>query len=189
MTTDLIGLIPHGWSGGEAVAKWWRGKHLHLYRLRKNCAQCEKEMTIDVTKAAIMGTAKNAGLHLTRCVKCREASRATDSQQVGMSRPHTAHDPVDQIIASASDNGEVTALRAQNEMFLKSIQALQQQNTQLNAELSKLRSETLSTKETYELPAAMAAAKLRLPAEPLTMAQSTANMQAFVAKNKMPWEA
>lgn len=75
MTTDLTGLIPHGWKGGEAVTKWWRGKHLHLFRLRKACAQCGDEMILDVTRAAIIGTAKNAGLHLTRCAKCRGQSK------------------------------------------------------------------------------------------------------------------
>lgn len=185
MPTDLTGLIPHGWSGGEAVTKWWRGKHLHLYRLRKNCAQCQKEMTIDVTKAAITGAAKNAGLHLTRCVKCREQSRAADSQQPSMSRPFTKDDPIDQLGVSGPNSGEIEALRAQNEMFLRSVQALTARNAELNAELVKIRSATLAVKAQYELQPAMAA-QAALPPEPMTLATSTAALKA--AKNKMPWE-
>lgn len=188
MSTDLTGLIPYGWHGGEAVTKWWRGKHLHLYRLRKNCAQCGKEMTIDVTKAAITGTAKNAGLHLARCQTCREKSRAADSQQPGMSRPFAKHDPMDELAALAPKNDEVEMLRAQNEMFMRSIQALQQQLADLKRVHDVVAYEHSVMKAKYDLPAAMQAQKtkpLALPPEPLTMAQSTANMNA--TKNKMPW--
>lgn len=176
MTTDLTGLIPHGWTGGEAVTKWWRGKFIHLYRLRKNCAQCGREMTIDVTKAAIVGEAKNAGLHLVRCSDCR-----VKTPRDIMSRPSVRGDsPVSATDTSVLQNtDELEALRAQNEMFLRSIQALQAQNIELNKQLSALRSK-------YELQPAMAALS-KLPPEPLTMAQSTA-LLAKAVQNKMPWE-
>lgn len=108
MSTDLTGLIPHGWCGGEAVTKWWRGKHLHLYRLRKNCAQCQREMVLDVTRAAIIGEAKNAGLHLSRCPKCRAASKSEGAT----SRPYTKEDePVAQVQSTPADNTELEQLR------------------------------------------------------------------------------
>ena len=73
--------LPNGWTGGEAKTKWWRGKFVHLYRLTKPCAQCNRPMVIDVTAAALEGTAQNAGLHLKRCPECRAASKN------GTSRP------------------------------------------------------------------------------------------------------
>ena len=177
MSTDLTGLIPHGWSGGEAVTKWWRGKFIHLYRLRKNCAQCGKEMTLDVTKAAIAGEAKNAGLHLVRCPGCR----AKTPRDV-TSRPSVRDDApsiVDDIVPIEDTSSEVEMLRAQNDAFLKSVQALQARNIELNAELVALRSK-------HELQSAMAA-QAKPPAEPLTMEKSIALLNE-AAKNKMPWQ-
>lgn len=78
--------LPHGWGGGVAVTKWWRGKFVHLYRLQKPCAQCNTNMTIDVTREALRGDKKNSGLLLKRCAGCRNISRA----DVGRSRPHVA---------------------------------------------------------------------------------------------------
>lgn len=78
------GPLPAHWSGGEATAKWWRGKLMNLYRLTRACSECGGVMNIDVTKAALEGTAKNAGLHLKRCATCRARSQAIGTT----SRPH-----------------------------------------------------------------------------------------------------
>lgn len=175
MTTDLTGLIPHGWAGGEAVTKWWRGKHLHLYRLRKNCAQCGKEMVLDVTKAAITGTAKNAGLHLTRCMGCREASKS----EGGTSRPRTKDDPIETQIAAA----HVAAPPQEVEMYLKSIQALQGQLQELHAKYKAVFDENSKLKAKlapYELAPAMEAAK---PFDPHAMLA-----KELGSKKKLPWE-
>jgi hypothetical protein len=67
----LQGTMLHGWKIGEPITKWWRGKYIHLYRITKACAQCGQEMTLDVTKKALAGTAKNSGFQLTRCLECR----------------------------------------------------------------------------------------------------------------------
>lgn len=79
-TPNYAGPLPPGWTGGAAKTKWWRGKHVHLYTLKKPCAECHREMTIDVTRGAIEGTAKNAGLHLARCPECRAKSVGTNSR-------------------------------------------------------------------------------------------------------------
>jgi hypothetical protein len=76
----FMGNLPRGWSGGEAVTKWWKGSWIHLYRLRKSCAQCGAEMVIDVTKAALEGRARNAGLHLARCETCRSQKEDATSR-------------------------------------------------------------------------------------------------------------
>ena len=172
MATDLTGMIPHGWSGGESVTKWWKGNHLHLYRLRKNCAQCNAEMTIDVTKAAIMGTAKNAGLHLTRCPKCRAESKGGLGSRGGTSRPTVEGQ------APASDAlTDTEFLEAELTGVYKQIDAVRAENAALKERLAK-----------YELaPAIAAVAKPIKPYEPpLTMAESTARLNA-AAKEKMPW--
>lgn len=78
------GPLPEGWHGGQSTTKWWRGQIMHLYRLKRPCAECSAEMQIDVTKAALDGTAKNAGLHLKRCATCRARSKALGTT----SRPH-----------------------------------------------------------------------------------------------------
>ena len=72
----MTNTVLYGWEVGEQVSKWWRGRFVSLYRLRKSCAQCGRGMVIDVTKAAIAGTAKNAGLHIVRCEECRNAARS-----------------------------------------------------------------------------------------------------------------
>ena len=183
MPTDLTGLIPHGWAGGEAVTKWWRGKHLHLYRLRKNCAQCGKEMILDVTKAAIAGTAKNAGLHLTRCPQCRNASK----EEGGTSRPTTRSE-----FTPVSDNAELETLRSANATMKEELEGLYVQLKELRQQLGQNVVAAPKPPETH-----------RLPPEPLTMAESTKALDAtiksrtiteelrqkFLAKNnlKMPW--
>lgn len=115
---NWTGPLPEGWTGGEQLTKWWRGQYVHLYTLRKPCAQCGREMRIDVSKAALEGTAKNAGLKLKRCKICRDASRALGSS----SRPHVegqerhaapAEQPtVDTMIATMKE--ELEGLYAQN---------------------------------------------------------------------------
>lgn len=169
MSTDLTGLIPYGWTGGEAVTKWWRGKHLHLYRLRKNCAQCGKEMILDVTKAAIAGTAKNAGLHLTRCPQCRNASKA----EGGTSRPTTRSE-----FTTPTNDNELDALCTANATMKEELKGLYIQIKELRERLAG-----------YEggMPiAARTPAPRKLPPEPLTMADSTKTLLAG-NKPKMPW--
>jgi hypothetical protein len=154
--------LPQGWRGGEAVTKWWRGSMLHLYRLRKPCAQCADEMVIDVTAAALEGKAKNAGLLLQRCQNCRAAAKG------GTSRPRTNKAPSPavssqapaQAAVSGADPGELAELKAERDEYAQSVMdqgqligTLKRENEQLKARLAQ-----------YELPAAMAAA------------------------NKMPWE-
>lgn len=171
MSTDFTGIIPHGWSGGEAVTKWWRGKYVHLYRLHRECAQCGKEIVLDVTKAAITGHAKNAGLHLVRCPGCR-AKTPRDIT----SRPTVRNEPmpemVDDMVPVENGSTEIEALRMQNEMFLKSVQVLQKQLAEAEAKLAS-----------FTLQGAMTAQPPVKPAAPLTLEQST----ALLAQNKMPW--
>jgi hypothetical protein len=84
---DYTGPLPAGWTGGAAKSKWWRGKTVHLYTLKKPCAQCGKEMSIDVTRSAIEGTAKNAGLKLKRCQHCRSNDPPANSRPLAKGPP------------------------------------------------------------------------------------------------------
>lgn len=121
MTDRYEGKLPDGWSGGNAVSKWWRGRLSHLYRLTKPCAECGGEMRIDVTKHALDGIAKNAGLHLKRCNTCRAKSKSIKTT----SRPHVNGEPPPGTFAKQTVNeqmqtaiatltAEVTGLYAQN---------------------------------------------------------------------------
>lgn len=145
MSTDFTGLIPHGWRGGEAVTKWWRGKHVHLYRLRKDCAQCGAEMTLDVTKAAILGTAKNAGMHLTRCERCRTASK----QAAPTSRPFSPSAPT--TINEGEEYAQI--LRERDEAY------------ELQAKLQDTITELRKRLAAYELPEALRQAENKMPWE------------------------
>lgn len=124
----LQGTTLHGWKIGEPVTKWWRGKYVHLYRVTKACAQCQQEMTLDVTKAALMGTAKNSGFHLTRCLECRAATRS----QPSTSRPVVLDAPLQstaQPVAPAADTITELEVELRSELFRarKKIAELEQQ--------------------------------------------------------------
>lgn len=121
MTDNYQGPLPNGWSGGAPTAKWWRGKIVNLYRLTKPCGECGAEMVIDVTKHALDGTAKNAGLHLKRCASCRARAKEAGTT----SRPHVnGEKPLPDMAKHAFDpdaatiintlKAEVTGLYAQN---------------------------------------------------------------------------
>ncbi len=193
MSTDFTGIIPFGWKGGEAVTKWWRGQHLHLYRLRKDCAQCGQEMTIDVTKAAIMGTAKNAGLQLTRCVKCRSVAKETG----GTSRPTTIN-RAPAVAESGADPVEFERLQRNDEklfLIVRRLQTIMPATTLVDVVEAvekmieggnRLKAEYDSLRTKYELqPRIEAAARQPNTAmQPLTMAESQAYMWAQLEETK-----
>ena len=123
MTSEIYdGILPKGWTGGEASTKWYKGKLIHLYRLTRKCAQCGNEMRIDVTKQALEGTAKNAGLHLKRCSVCRARAKGERTS----SRPRVEGEPSPRDLAKqqafteeaatiiATLKAEVTGLYALN---------------------------------------------------------------------------
>lgn len=132
-----FGALPYNWTGGEAFSKWWRGKIVHLYTLKKPCAQCGGEMRIDVTRDAIDGKAKNAGLHLKRCETCRAATRALGTS----SRPKTEGEPVlpakkhalPEEAAPATDE----ALRTANATMKEELEGLYAINKELRQRLSR----------------------------------------------------
>lgn len=185
MSTDLTGLIPHGWAGGEAVTKWWRGKHLHLYRLRKNCAQCGKEMILDVTKAAIVGTAKNAGLHLTRCPQCRAVSKS----EGGTSRPTTRSEPV-QVV----DDNELETLRSANATMKEELEGLYAQIKELRGQQPNpvVHGTPPASIRAYRLPVDQTlGAAVEASARAVKPINTTEILrQQWIEKNnaKMPWE-
>lgn len=146
---DYQGELPDGWTGGQHFTKWWRGAYVHLYTLKKPCAQCGKEMRIDVTKAALEGKAKNAGLHLKRCAACRAASKALGSS----SRPKVEGEEKHAFLPIV-DN-ELEQLRTANATMKEELAGLYAQNRELRERLEK-----------YELAPAMAAvAAGRMPWE------------------------
>lgn len=82
------GELPDGWQGGTPVTKKWNGDFVHLYRVTRPCKTCAAEIAIDVTKKALQGFKKNAGLLLRNCPKCREARKAGGpGSRGGTSRP------------------------------------------------------------------------------------------------------
>ena len=80
--------LPEGWSGGDPVTKYWGGNYVHLYRVTRPCATCGAEISLDVTKGALDGSKKNAGLLLRNCPKCRAERKAGGvGSRGGRSRP------------------------------------------------------------------------------------------------------
>jgi len=121
---EPTGSTVNGWKVGELVTKWWRGKFVHLYRVTKACAQCGREMDMAVTKAAIIGTSKNAGLHIARCQDCRTTTRPSNP----MSRPMVREGaPIN------TDASEVERLRAINSTMQQEIDCLNEYVRELEA--------------------------------------------------------
>lgn len=141
-TEDYTGELPDGWTGGQAFLKWWRGRFVHLYTLRRPCAQCGQEMRIDVSKAALDGTAKNAGLHLKRCAKCRAETKALKAS----SRPKVEGEPTPAALKHAFEASADETLRTANATMRAELEGLYAQNKELRERLAK-----------YELAPAMEA--------------------------------
>jgi hypothetical protein len=125
----------HGWKIGEPVTKFWRGKYIHLYRLSRSCAQCGTELTLDVSKAALDGTAKNSGIGLVRCLGCRAAARLQDAT----SRPtalksHAVPPPA--LEQAALDIHPATSEPVLKEMFEEMWNEEKTKNTALQTELN-----------------------------------------------------
>lgn len=152
MTAEVYeGTLPLGWSGGQASIKWWRGKIMHLYTLYRACAECGAEMRIDVSKAALEGTAKNAGLHLKRCTTCRAKTRALGAT----SRPRVEGEVIPKHAFSAAPATDAETMRTANATMKEELAALYKTVGELRERLSK-----------YELAPAMAAvANGRMPWE------------------------
>lgn len=168
--------LPEGWTGGDPVTKYWGGNYVHLYRLMRPCATCGAEISLDVTKGALDGTKKNAGLLLRNCPKCRAERKAGGvGSRGGKSRP-TAGEPAE---VSAVDNTELETLRTANATMKEELEGLYAQIKELNAR---------PIQPVVRAPKAPIAERTyKLPPEPLTMAEST---KALTAKNnlqKMPW--
>lgn len=151
------GELPEGWSGGEAVTKFWNGKFLHLYRVRRPCKTCQAEIRIDVTKAALQGFKKNAGLLLRNCPTCREARKAGGvGSRGGGSRPvaeggGTPPAKPETIIVGVSD--ELERLRNINHSLEQEVDGLNMLLREANGRLAQ-----------YELQPALQAAN-RMPWE------------------------
>jgi hypothetical protein len=180
--------LPNGWRGGEAVTKWWRGSMLHLYRLRKPCAQCSNEMVIDVTAAALSGDAKNAGLLLQRCQNCRAASKG------GTSRPRTDKLAVvtPQATVQGIDVAEHAQVKAERDEYAEGIAeqmtrcgVLQRKHDALFAELQIVKAENATLRNKfalYELQPAMER-QAKIPAD----VEGQKLLKKFL--EKMPWDA
>jgi predicted nuclease with TOPRIM domain len=162
------GDLPHNWTGGEAITKWWRGSLVHLYRLRKPCMQCSGEMTIDVTRKALEGEAKNAGLLLQRCPDCRAAAKGGSSRPKirlydGEQKPQNSAT----VQVAVMDNTENEALKARIKELEAQDETLQMVNNTMREELNGLYAQLKELRERlarYELPAAMkAASENKLP--------------------------
>lgn len=194
MHPKFDGELPEGWQGGEPVTKFWNGNYIHLYRVVRPCATCGAEISLDVTKHALDGSKKNAGLLLRNCPKCRAERKAGGpGSRGGTSRP-TAGEPVQSTIAadmSQISSAELEALRTANTTMKEELDGLYMQLKELRDQQRPV--ETVGFKPPQK---PVQTTYRRLP-EPLTMAESVKNMQAMLDKNnkietlksaKMPWE-
>jgi len=109
------GALPDGWQGGAPVTKYWKGDYLHLYRVTRPCGTCAAMISIDVSKKALQGFSKNAGLLLRNCPTCRAARKAGGpGSRGGTSRPTAVGAPQAAApVAPAVDNAELEKLRAE----------------------------------------------------------------------------
>lgn len=143
------GALPNNWTGGQSFTKWWRGNIIQLYTLKKPCGQCGAEMRIDVTRAALEGKAKNAGLHLKRCPKCRAETKArgTVSRPAVEGQELVHHEqPAPAVPMDVFDKAELETLRTANAVMKEELDALYVLNRDLRERLAK-----------YELAPAMEA--------------------------------
>lgn len=170
--------LPEGWSGGDPVTKYWGGNYVHLYRVTRPCATCGAEISLHVTKGALDGSKKNAGLLLRNCPKCRAERKAGGvGSRGGRSRP-----VAEVATPAAVDNTELETLRTANATMKEELEGLYAQLKELHGAQPVTAAEPLPTTQ----PAPMRT--YRPPSEPLTMAQSTQAMLAKISMKKMPWE-
>jgi len=149
------GIMPEGWSGGEPVTKRYAGNFIHLYHVTRPCVGCGGVIGLDVTKNALLGTKKNAGLLMRRCPTCREAKRAGVGSRGGTSRPVVdvpGRPPV--VEGAPMIVNELETLLAANRTMTEELHGLYLQNRELRERLAK-----------YELAPAMelAAQENKLP--------------------------
>lgn len=135
--------LPEGWSGGEPRTKWYRGQMVHLYTVRRACAQCTRTMELDVTAAALEGKAKNAGLQLKRCPDCRAASKGGSSRPKAVGPMPVATEVVEVVTV---DSPEVIALRMTTQTMKEELEGLYETVRELRNQLAQ-----------YELSGAMRA--------------------------------
>jgi hypothetical protein len=130
---DYQGPLPDGWTGGQSTMKWWRGKIMHLYKLVRPCAECGAEMRIDVSKAALIGTAKNAGLHLRRCAVCRARTKALNTS----SRPQVEGESSAREVVAVEPQSADETLRSANATMKEELEGLYAQNRELRDRLAQ----------------------------------------------------
>ena len=194
MHPAYVGELPDGWQGGTPVTKYWNGNYIHLYRVTRACATCQAEISIDVTKHALEGTKKNAGLLLRNCPKCRAERKAGGpGSRGGNSRPTAGAAPTVQPTAvipagkTLIDTAELETLRTVNATMKEELDGLYMQLKELRG----LQQPAAPREIAAFRPPTKPPVVYKLPPEPLTMAQSVKNMQAALAaknKSKMPWE-
>lgn len=160
-TDDYTGALPTGWTGGQHLSKWWRGKIIHLYTLRRACAECGSEMRIDVTRAALEGKAKNAGMHLKRCASCRAKARALGAS----SRPRVEGEVIPRRVSQIAERNPPETdeeLLTANATMKEELAVLYDQNKQLRDQNKELRDRLAK----YELAPALEAVAGRAPRMP-----------------------
>lgn len=134
--TNLVepfeGPLPDGWSGGEAVTKFWNGSFVHLYRVRRPCKTCQTEIRIDVTKRALQGFAQNAGLKLRNCPTCRETRKNGGvGSRGGISRPMATE------VIEALPGSELERLRNINHTLEQEVDGLNMLLREANGRLAQ----------------------------------------------------
>jgi len=173
------GELPDGWQGGLPTTKYWNGDYIKLYRVYRPCATCSAEISIDVTKKALQGFAKNSGLLLRNCPTCRAARKAGGpGSRGGKSRP--TEGPAPTIVTAVTvGNTELEKLRTMNATMKEELNCLYTYKKELEAKLAK-----------YELPAAMATQSATTPQFKPLPAQNGFDPHKALADDldkKMPW--
>jgi hypothetical protein len=144
------GSFPDGWTGGAPVTKYWNGDYLHLYRVTRPCGTCSATISLDVSKKALQGFTKNAGLLMKNCPNCRAQRRnGGPGSRGGTSRPTVSN----VVAAQPGGDEDLERLRMANATMTEELSYLYAELKELKVRLAK-----------YELPAAMAqTAKEKMP--------------------------
>jgi hypothetical protein len=135
-----------GWTYVEPTTRWFQGHFRSAHRIARTCPTCTETIVLEVTTKALRGEAKNHGLALRRCKKCRDALK----QGKATYALHKAEAAITGQPTQPPD--EKTAMA--NRVMKEELEGLYAENKELRNRLAK-----------YELPAAVEQSLLDLPWE------------------------
>lgn len=115
-----------GWRYDKPVRKWFQGGFRNAHRITRECPTCAGTYAIEVTTAALLGSAANHGLALRRCKACRAALKRGGVE-------YAARKEQD---GTGADISELERLRAANATMKEELSGLYARNKELTEKLS-----------------------------------------------------